>query len=655
MEYDPTTPRLQTWEKPPELETRARWERENRQIIKGEKPKAILQYEVTRKKYVGDTPADAETVTTPAVATVIREVGLYAVEQTRTFRPTPRTEAIRALANIFLRYSSRQYYLWHCEGEWKSCNGHLSFERFQEHLAQKAIYGVRGNGRWTRFGGIDLDLHKGDRGIFLEQLTVLLEEFHGREGWHFQVADRDAQGVHLLQVLAERLDYDAYRASLRARLQAIDRKYPDLALRAKSAGMRSIGELEIFPNIKNGLRLIFCRGRTMLLDAPLPMMLVRGKYAVDVEKYIAWANNPTAYMPRRAVFEYIAARPAARIVAVVGQPVNSSDALGDARSPTPTTAGSAANNGRDSVKGAYARTIIEFWSGTVTSPKSLNRHILLLANIAPFYFTARAEAVSAIEEIIDSLDDISVSERLSSGNRSEISRVVNNTVNKAFGKSGSNAKLAATYAAWRQKGFNPFDKSTWSVSTGILKMGADFEWSPNEKAGLDQMQAILKTDASRTADFAKELLRIVAGHDGELAITLVERLLIKHGIKKGSNRDRKASKVMKLLVGLNWIVMVSECSWFPRQADKTQSPGLARRYGIGNGLQHKFVNGDPSYQREKEDMYPLLPHHVAQHILSDDDIAELALEQSRLKARISDVDRLSDEDRNALDAFMSPS
>jgi len=651
MEYDPTIPRLRTWEKPPELDTRSRWERDDRKIIKGEKPQAVLVYEVTRKKYVGDPPAGGAKGPAPETVTVLREVGLYSFEQTKKFRPTPRTLAIRQLANIFLRYSSNEYYLWQSEGEWKSCNGRLSFERFQDHLAQKAIYGVRGEGRWTRYGGIDLDLHKGDKGIFMEQLDVLLDEFHGREGWHFQVADVDAQGVHFLQALAERLNYDAYRANLRARLEALDRKYPDLAWRAKQAGMKSLGDLEIFPNLKNGLRLVFCRGRTMLLDAPLPKILVGGRTVVDVERYIAWVNNPTVYMPRQDVYDYIAARLVARTGIAAEKEVISLDAAVIIRSPAPSTAAKANNKARTAVKGKYARTIIDFWSGAITPPKSLNRNILLLANIAPFYYIAPAEAVRAIEDMIDGLEDISVSDRLLSGNSAEISRVVKNTINKAFAKSASNATLAATYEAWQQKGFNPFDKSTWSDTTGSMKMGKDFEWSPSENPALDQMQAILKTDAAKTAAFAKELLRIVAGHDGELAITFVERLLTNHGIKKGSNRDRKASKVMKLLMGLNWIVLLAESRWHPRQADKSQSPGLARRYGIGPALQHKFVIGDLSYQEKKGDMYLLLPHHVAQHILSDDDIVDMVFEQKRIKARISDVDLLSDEDRTALGEF----
>lgn len=648
MDYNPELPRLRTWEKPPELETRSRWERWNRRVRRGEKPTAILVYEVTRKKFVGDGVP-------PETVTLLREIGLFAIDQTKKFRPTPKTRAIRALANIFLRYSSSHFYLWHTEGEWKSCNGRLSFERFREHLDQKTIYGVRGNGRWTRYGGIDLDLHNGDKDIFLEQLDVLLEEFHGRDGWHYQVADIDAMGVHLLQVLAERLDYELYRSGLRARLQALDLKYPALTQRAKNAGMKSLGNLEIFPNVGNGLRLVFCRGRTMLLDTPLPQILVKGKYAVDVERYIAWVDNPVAYMPRKDVREYIVTRLVTRQVGA--GPVASNIAEPSVITPKqPIRASSAVNTPvRNNVTGKYARLIIDFWSGKNTPQKSLNQNILLLANIAPFYFATREEAVTAIENMIDGFDDISFSERLSSGNKDEISRVVRNAVKKAFTSSLSNQKLIATFDAWSQKGFNPFDKSTWFVTAGRMKLGAHFDWTQADQPVLEQLKAILKSDATRTAAFTKELMRIVAGHDGEIAITFIERLLSNQGIKKGSNRDRKASQVIKLLLRLNWIVLLEESRWHPRQADKSQSPGQARRYGIGHGFQHGAVSGDSSNQEEKRDMYLLLPHHVAQHILTADDFAELAQEQARLKARISDVEPLSDEDHRKLnDFFLSP-
>ena len=647
MDYDPAIPRLRTWEKPPELETRSRWERDDRRVLKGEKPKAVQVYELTRKKYTGDASADGEKAPASETVTILREVGLYAFEQTKKFRPSPRTLALREFLGVYLRYSSSQYYLWYSDGEWNTCNGRLSAERFLDHISHKAIYGVRGNGRCTRFGGIDLDLHKGDRTIFLEQLSILLEEFHGREGWHFQVADINAQGVHFLQVFPEPLDYKLYRAALRTRLQSLDHKYPELAIRAKQAGMKSLGELEIFPNVKNGLRLPFCCGRTMLLDKPVAMILVRGKYVVDVEKYIFWVNTPKAYMPRKAVYEYISTR--LRQDAVEQASVNSNKTLVNKQIQQKSTASGSKGSVSNNVKGQYANKIVSFWSGKDAPPKMLNRQILLLANIAPFYYDSRDSAISAVEEMIDDLDDVEVSSRLTSGKRAAVSSVVKRNVKEAFAKSKFNPKLIATFESWVKRGFNPFDKSTWANSVGGLKLGVDFDWTPSDKSVLDQIQTILRTDEIQTAACVKELIRIVAGHDGELAITFVERLLVKHGIKKGSNRDRKATKVMKLLRDHNWIVLLSESSWHPRQSDKSQSSGLARRYGLGDGLQHKLISV-PNYQRQQIDMDLLLPHHI----LLDADIAELVIEQARLRARISDVDLLTEEDRKALDDLSAP-
>jgi hypothetical protein len=600
MEYDPTIPRIKGWEnKPVELDARSRWKRDDRKVVKGEKPKAIMIYEHTRKKFVGDAPADGPQPTLPETITILREIPLYSFEQTKKFRPTPRTLAIRAMARIFLRYSNRHHYIWHQDEGWLTCSGKLAFDRFEDHLRQREIYGVRSNGRWTHFGGIDLDLHNGDHDIFLEQLNILLDEFHGRDGWHFQVADQLAKGVHLLQVFPERVDYGLYRDGLRAKLLSLDAKYPDLARRAKLAGMRSLGQLEIFPNISNGLRLPFCHGRTLLLDGPVNKILHRKKIAVDVERYIAWVMNPSQYMPRDAVYAYVADRLIPRVQDQVNTQEPDAKQVNKQETATrhvnrPNTEKTGRDNNDSSVmKGRFALDIQEFWTGTNTPPDSLNRAILLISNIAPCYYSEHKSAISAIEALIDGLPDISFSDRLSAGNRAAVSRVVVNAVLQAFADRQdsleSNATLAATYRVWTEKGFHPFDKSTWDNTAGSMKISADFEWTDAEQPVLARIQRILKSDAQKTAHFVKYLLRIVAGHDGEIAITFVERLLVKNGIKKGSRRDRKANALMKVLLEKDWIVLLSESRWHPRQVDKSQSQGIARRYGIGAALQHKFV------------------------------------------------------------------
>ena len=307
--FDNSIPRLGGWhEKPDEMETINTWKwRFLREVKKGEKPKAIVLWEVTRKKEVLEHRTDGTIVTRYEPYTRIAEVPVYEIGQTRKVKAGPRRFAMREFWNIFVQYSNPNYYIWIAQ-DWLTCIGKLSMDRLLDHIGQEEIYGVRGNGRCTRYGGVDLDLHHGDIGIFKEQCRILLDTFHGRDGWHIQVTDQDAGGVHLLQVLPRAYPEGQYRDWLRNILIQLDNLYPDLARRADEAGMKTFKKMEIFPNQQAGLRLPFCVGRTMLLDMPLARTVYRGRDALDIEKYISWVAAPTAYMPKEDVNEYVLAR-----------------------------------------------------------------------------------------------------------------------------------------------------------------------------------------------------------------------------------------------------------------------------------------------------------------------------------------------------------
>ena len=68
--------------------------------------------------------------------------------------------------------------------------------------------------------------------------------------------------------------------------------HPDLAARARAAGMKTLGELEIFPDTQKGFRLPLCAGRTMLLDRPLELVFDnRLKREIhDVIGYVTWLS-----------------------------------------------------------------------------------------------------------------------------------------------------------------------------------------------------------------------------------------------------------------------------------------------------------------------------------------------------------------------------
>jgi hypothetical protein len=67
-------------------------------------------------------------------------------------------------------------------------------------------------------------------------------------------------------------------------------KHPELAFKAQAAGMKTLGELEIFPSKTNSVRLPLCAGQTMLLDKPLGLIFSkrRKRNVPNVAAYISW-------------------------------------------------------------------------------------------------------------------------------------------------------------------------------------------------------------------------------------------------------------------------------------------------------------------------------------------------------------------------------
>jgi len=134
----------------------------------------------------------------------------------------------------------------------------LSPDLIRRHINQREIIGVRGTEK-TRFIAIDLDFHGQDRKVFLDQAEVLLKAFHGKNGWHCQVSRDDVNGIHLLKVLDKTSPLALERTRLRNQLKAINASNPDLVKRATSAGMKSLGDLEIYPDQNRAFRLPLCR------------------------------------------------------------------------------------------------------------------------------------------------------------------------------------------------------------------------------------------------------------------------------------------------------------------------------------------------------------------------------------------------------------
>src|SRR5262249_40371633 len=133
-----------------------------------------------------------------------------------------------------------------------------------------AMFGILG-GALTKWGVIDLDLHTGEKAVFLEQFRLLLSAFHGTAGWHYHVGEG---GVHLCQVMPRTPALLWRRRSTRT-LRDMDEQSPERAEEGRGAGMKTLAESELSPDPSRGVRLPLSAGRAALTDRPLQPVLYR--------------------------------------------------------------------------------------------------------------------------------------------------------------------------------------------------------------------------------------------------------------------------------------------------------------------------------------------------------------------------------------------
>lgn len=605
---DPSLPGF-TWEAlPDDLRTKNQWKHLGRKVRNGENPVARLTWKAMDWRDGVRHSTDGSQTEIKERVEVVRECGVFSAEQTRLYKPTLRTRAIELFRRYFVKFTSREYHIywadpadrrwangWPFDGEkkagWKYGNGSLTDDLLNRHLNGKGRYGVRGR-KWTRYMALDLDLHDGDPGVFLDQLRVLLDEFHGKDGWHFQVSEKGARGIHFIRCFRKPRLVSEVRAELERRLKDLDRRHSDLAARAVAAGMNPFTKVEIYPDPSSGFRLPLCAGRTMLLDRPLVLLFnKRMKREVqDVVGYVSWlSRDEKTYLPAEEVFNYVKERlapPKPRVQKAQRQTCeNAKSNFSESRM---------ADLGR--MKGQYRQKLVEFWTGKLCLPDSLNQGIILLARVLPFYLDDEEDAVALIEKYIDELPDVSFSDRLTSGDRGEVSRVVRNTVRTVYRTNGyqrdpvtSTEKLQATATAWKKCGFDPTDKATWDQATvnNLPDVNVNnFFWKAEDVIKLGQLQTVLNASLETVSTAMKHLITLVKKHSAEIAINLVKKVLEKFGIACGHHG--KANMVMKLLCQWKWVYIRAFERWYLLDVDGEKRQGRARSYGVGAEMTEKF-------------------------------------------------------------------
>jgi hypothetical protein len=523
----------------PELKTRRQWRKEKFcNVRKGEKPAANLTVHYMYRRQQIDIAPDGSMTTATTLVRREREIALYSKSQTQPYK---RIGAL-LLRDMYCRYfvddrKAGEYLWWHVEDdEWKHCHGYLDDDKIQKHIQGKEIYGVFG-GDYTCFSAIDADYHGGDYEVFRDQLTVVLKELHGRDGWHYSFGPR---GCHPIKVHPSRLT-DKVRADLRQLLEDIDARHPDLRARAIAAGLRPIANWEIYPDPSQGFRLPFARNRVVFLDKP----------CAKLDTYIEWQIEPH-YCPVEDVL--------AEIFKVI-QPMAAAQPAQEEKEKKPKEK-SEVEHVFGSLRGRYAKVLIDFWLGRNNPPDSLNCAVVLTARMMPFYFPDDPDgATDYVEGLIDDLPDISFSDRLSGGKRKVVSHIVRQAIKAAYEGNGhqqapelSTSKLAKTFRAWESKGFSLVDRSTWQIPG--LALGNDFSFSDKELDAVAYFAKILNADVQIAADATRQLLRLLAVHPtGQLSVRFVKKLLVGLGVKCGHHG--KVNEYLEALCQAGWISQVA--------------------------------------------------------------------------------------------------
>lgn len=484
-----------SWKRvPPDLKTRSQWLRAGRKVGEKEEPSARVVY-----PRIVEGPAcfgpDTILLDQTDDFSVISESStpLFRFTQTAPYKATSRTRAYDAFEDIFFRYARKDCWIRKTDEltgeeleEWDTvtensyaCKLHqrnrLTTGLIRKHINQRQIIGVKG-GTLTRFVLIDLDYHDRNLMIFERQAEVLLDRFHGVGTWHCQVKRQDVTGIQFIYVFEEPRQLAVVLRVVREELLDLDRRHPELAAAAKAAGMRPLGELELYPTQDNGngVRLPLCRDREMLLDRPLPLTTWRKKRVQDVEQYIDWLNDPyRKYMDKQAVLDYLH--------------YFAFESFGPQRPRQVPQKPGGFDQGR--WRGNLRRWLYEFWIEGHANRRPLNEHLAVLARLAAIYGYSEPDIVVRLGHFIRELPSCAetCSSRLLHKKYRRIDGVIRSTAKYAYRDNGhqhdpskSTAILQEVLMRWQT--FDPLDKSTWAMP--MARPSVTPQWTEQQRRRL---------------------------------------------------------------------------------------------------------------------------------------------------------------------------
>ncbi len=516
---------------------------------------AEYQRHMDQEMYLGTfRPFDAE-----------RAVGLYREDHTAPYKPSSRTQACWKYFDLFFQNAAKESFIID-EGDGWRCWAGLKRSYLTQHLNGRRHVGVYGDER-TSFILLDNDNHDQHLEIFQAKNRMLIDEFHGENCCHFQFKAGATSGLHLILVYPNWQSLEKLRGQYRERLLKLDQKDPELFERIKrqqeldieqngSTKLKTLGELEIYPDVENGIRLPLCHGRLVATDRIMSEIQHRKRAVADVEAYMGWISNPNRkYIDKEVVLKYLEENAKSRCSSITTPTPHPDIYSFCSISETKPSKPKKPPKRKVSWKGNFFRFWLDWWICGDNHGIDLNT----LLEITVLAFLERQYSDSEIEDtIMDYVHDLppeaaSCSSRLRDMEFGEIRAVVRRNIKKGF-DGQANPKLSHwIFSEIRHNcpWFDPGDRSTWARTWAkMAKSSLKCDWDRVTGAIPFWMEVLKVKEADVVRRFLDGIVNLVIDKEREGRgfgrIYLQEWIRDKcPEIKVGYNA--KVQKILKLL------------------------------------------------------------------------------------------------------------
>lgn len=592
--------------------TKTGWQERGRKIDADEQPTAFFEIVEERKL-----------TTIDATSKTHKQIALFHQDQTCQVNVSSLERAKQLFNRVFVKPANRRNLIKRCKGgyvddsagerywdstipeeSWRTISECLTLSRVESHLSGREEYGIFG-GENSFHLMIDLDLHKVPYALFIRRLEVLLDHFHGDCRCHFQVAEKDARGVHLILFFGNRSPLETRRKWLEKEFQKLERIHPDIFLTAHSIKLlpedqrKHIRPVEVFPDVSHGHRLPLARGRIMLLDKPLYFVSRRKKLRQDVEGYLNWLGNRNPqYMSKDAVLSFVLER----LDLSCAAEHCGSDSVLDGRGDAEYLAVPIQKKRRKASKlrGRTRGALIKLWTKSELGPfEHFNAGVLVTLRGLHAQGISEEDAIQIVMRFVDELPDSSICSRLS-GKRNLVDADICRDARKVW-QSEPSYTFQAAASHWEKIGFQLSDKTTWDARREppppVVPSDIEITFTDEEKQLLVEKLAPIVFGEKQWKKPEKQerlfqamayFLRYVKGCDREIAESALPPILDGFNLKL-KNHDKQTA-FFRCLREMEWLYVAMEYD-HPQKKGGGQTH-RARRYGIGKAVAKKF--GDPA-------------------------------------------------------------